>query len=161
MRVITGKGQIVREYILTAPEGTIILPERGLDLDEQASFLKQKLSEGFDGDIVTFSPWIICDTPTGSVYTINENLELIENTNHKFGDSADVSSMVVMRRQKSCSNLTLEKIDEIKEDVIRIKTKEDVNNVLNKLSTIGQSFEKLSVINILKAKRAAIEGDKK
>lgn len=25
MRVITGKGQIVREYILTAPEGTIIL----------------------------------------------------------------------------------------------------------------------------------------
>lgn len=40
MRVITGKGQIVREYILTAPEGTIILPERGLDLDEQASFLK-------------------------------------------------------------------------------------------------------------------------
>lgn len=157
MRVITGKGQIVREYILTAPEGTIILPERGLDLEEQASFLKQKLSEGFNGDIVTFSPWIVCDTPTGSVYTINENLELIENANHKFGDSADVSSMVVMRRQESCSNLTLEKINEIKKDALRIKTKEDVSNVLNKLNEIGKSFEKLSVINILKAKRAAIE----
>lgn len=157
MRVITGKGQIVREYILTAPEGTIILPERGLDLDEQASFLKQKLNEGFDGDIVTFSPWIVCDTPTGSVYTINENLELIENANHKFGDSADVSSMVVMRRQESCSNLTLEKINEIKEDILQVKTKEDFDNVLNKLNEIGQSFEKLSVINILKAKRAAIE----
>lgn len=159
MRVITGKGQIVREYILTAPEGTVILPERGLDLEEQAAFLKQKLSEGFDGDIVTFSPWIICDTPTGSVYTINENLELIENANHKFGDSADVSSMVIMRRQESCSNLTLEKINEIKEDALRIKTKEDVSNVLNKLNEIGKSFEKASVINILKAKRAAIEGN--
>ncbi len=150
MRIITGKGQIVREYILTAPEGTIILPERGLDLEEQAAFLKQKLSEGFNGDIVTFSPWIVCDTPTGSVYTINENLELVKNTDHKFGDSADMSSMVVMRRQKSCSNLALEKINEIKEDVLQIKTKEDVSNVLNKLQTIGSSFERMGVINILK-----------
>lgn len=149
MRVITGKGQIVREYILTAPEGTIILPERDLDLEEQSKFIENKLAEDFNGDVITFSAYIISDAPTGSVYNINleqNKFKLEKNNDHKFGNSADLTATTVIGKHQSCSSLAIKELEKIKQDV---KDGIDKRDILNKLAQIGDSFEKMNVVGIL------------
>ncbi len=158
MRVITGKGQIVREYIETISDknNAIILPENGLDLEEQSKFIENKLEEDFNGDVITFSAYIISDTPTGSVYNINleqNKFKLEKNHDHKFGNSADLTATTVIGKNQSCSSLAIKELEKIKQDV---KDGIDKKDILNKLAQIGDSFEKMNVVGILRKREKSL-----
>lgn len=83
MRVITGKGSDIRKYILNINmENVLLFPENGLDINEQASFLESIIETNFDGDIITFSSYIISDAKTGTVYNLenkNGDFKLVKN----------------------------------------------------------------------------------
>lgn len=151
MRVITGKGSDIRKYILNINmENVLLFPENGLDINEQASFLESIIETNFDGDIITFSSYIISDAKTGTVYNLenkNGDFKLVKNEEHKFGDSADLTFNIVMNRNFSCSNLALKEIKNIKED---IKNGVEKHLILKKLLHIGDSFEKMEAISILR-----------
>jgi hypothetical protein len=159
MRVITGKGEEIREYIKTISDkdDVIIFPENGLDLEEQSLFIENKLGEGFNGDIITFSTYIVSDAPTGSVYNINlekKKFKLEKNHNHRFGNSADLTTTVVMGKYQSCSNLAIKELEKIRKDVY-----DGVDNqeLMVKLAQLGDSFEKMNVISVLRKREKTLE----
>lgn len=88
MRVITGKGNIIRAYIeqITDKSNCIILPENGLDVSEQASFIGS-LDPNFSGDIITLSSLIISDVPSENMFVLSEDFELEEPACNTYGTS--------------------------------------------------------------------------
>lgn len=152
MRVITGKGNIIRKYIETILDknNVIVFPENGLDLDEQSKFIENKVTEDFKGDIITFSAYIISDAPTDSVYSIKlekNKFNLEKNQDHKFGNSADLTASTIMGKYQTCSSLAIKELEKIKQD---INDGIDKRDILNNLSKIGESFEKMNIVHILR-----------
>jgi len=148
-RVITGDGIDIRKLIKSLDENDknlMILPETSLDINEQASFLKN-IPDSFVGDIITLSPFIISDTPTNSLFISDSNLELKKVKNHIFGLSTDMVCHTILGRHISVSDSAFYELE-----IIRDKTKhgEKKEIILDLLSKMGDSFEKMNIISILR-----------
>ena len=159
MRLITGKGKEIREYIKTISnkDNVIIFPEIALDLEEQSNFIENKLNENFNGDIITFSTYIVSDAPTGSVYNLNlekGKFKLEKNNDHKFGNSDYLTATVVMGKYQSCSSLAIKELEKIKKD---IHDDVDKQEIMVKLAQLGDSFEKMNIISLLRKREKTLE----
>ena len=154
MRIITGKGGVIRKYIKTilCKDDVIIFPENGLDLEEQSLFIENKLGAGSSGDTITLSTNIVSDAPTDSVYTINlekKKFKLAKNHKHKFGNSADLTASIIMGKYQSCSSLAIKELEKIRKDVY---AGIDIQELKVKLAHLGDSIEKMNVIHIMRKK---------
>lgn len=141
MTIITGKGELVREW-LKSNTADIIFPENSLDAEEQAQFIT-KLGLNTEVRIVTFSPWIISDVDEDNVWVVNENLRL-ERVNFKtFGASVNKINMKLFRRS-TLGDLSNSELNRMTDELMLITTKDEADRYSSIIDIkFGESVEKI------------------
>ncbi len=144
MTIITGKGELVREWLKnnTGKTADIIFPENNLDAEEQAQFIT-KLGLNTEVRIVTFSPWIISDVDEDNVWVVNENLRL-ERVNFKtFGASVNKINMKLFRRS-TLGDLSNSELNRMTDELMLITTKDEADRYSSIIDIkFGESVEKI------------------
>lgn len=136
-KVITGKGVNVRKYAETV-EG-IKFPENTLDINEQANFMS---TLDVDGDIITFSPWIISDSKEEQVFTVNDDLTLSPVDMNTYGASVNKISMNILGRNTTIGDLSKQTIADFNSRMAELSFNE-VDKVL------GESVEKILLTKVM------------
>lgn len=114
MRVITGKGNIIRAYIeqIIDKSNYIIFPENGLDVSEQANFIGS-LDPNFSGDIITLSSLIISDVPSENMFVLSKDFELEEPACNTYGTSISKINSYVFDYKSSIGQSVKAKLKEL------------------------------------------------
>lgn len=148
MKVITGISQNIKpfidlikenknEYIKNFEEKKIIyFPESGLDLNEQAAYMKN-MNES-DVVIFTYSPYIISDTPTKFLFIVCDNLEIDKPDFNNFGASANKISMHILQRKSTIGDLSLDIVNQYQEKL----NNDEIFDFQDMDKTLGESVEK-------------------
>lgn len=142
MKIVTGKGPLIRKFILDNEnnKNLLILPESNLDLNEQANFINS-IDKNSDITIITMSPFIISDVDREFVYVINPKGELKLANFQTFGTSVNKITMMLFRRE-TIGQKALNKINEISNNVETYSI-EDIDKIL------GESVEKMFLLRKL------------
>lgn len=116
MKVITGKGDLVRAYMDTAISVPYYeFPENGLDINEQANFIST-MQDDKDAVIFTFSPWIISDCREDDVFTVTDELTLRPVNFNTFGASVNKINSKVLGRPKTIGGFASSRMEELRND---------------------------------------------
>lgn len=160
MRVITGQPQEVRNYIanLKDKENVIIFPENGLHPLEQADFVSS-LPEDFNGDIISFSAFIISDFKEGEVFLVQENLKLKEFSKfNTYGASVNKINSSLLGSKKYIGNKVFKEFEN------KVNEAENINDydTLHKLFLeidygFGESVEKTLGVHYILEKMDKLE----
>lgn len=148
MRIITGSGALVRKYIETIDQDSnfILFPENGKDIHEQCNYIAQLNElEEFDGDIITFSSFIISDVIDDKVFIIvDETLKMINPDFNTFGSSFNKINFQIFKHKKTISFLANKKLEEFREEIINGNHS---NKMFNKIDQqLGESIEKFLIL---------------
>ncbi len=142
MRIITGKGSLVREYIKTLSKdffenNLYNFPENGCDIEEQANYINflQKNENIEDITIFTFSPYIISDISRENVFIVQEDLSLRNPDFNTFGAAANKISFNLFRKS-TIGQTSLDKINYFSNN-IKISTFDEIDK------TLGESINKV------------------
>lgn len=148
MRIITGSGALVRKYIENIDQDSnfILFPENGKDIHEQCNYIAQLNElEEFDGDIITFSSFIISDVIDDKVFIIvDETLKMINPDFNTFGSSFNKINSQIFKYKKTISFLANKKLEEFREEIINGNHS---NKMFDKIDQqLGESIEKLLIL---------------
>ncbi len=150
MRIITGSGKLIREYIknLVNFDNVIVLPENGLDVNEQANFMLNLLQNNpdFSGDIITLSSFILSDIKEDEIFILNDNSDMSSPGFNTFGASVNKINFNIFKNKNTIGDLSHKKLKEFK---ALIKSE----NISNKLffeidNTFGESTEKFLLLKM-------------